>query len=71
MKTNTNKKHIINPEQIGVKKVNSIDGYNIMMFTRFGNGYWGSYCVMVDNIGFEMLISLYGKHKPIHIHYPL
>lgn len=41
MKTNTNKKHIINPEQIGVKKVNSIDGYNILMFTRYGKGYWG------------------------------
>lgn len=67
----TNKKHIINPEQMGVKKINNSTGYDIKMFTRIGKGYWGTYGVMVTNLGFEMSLSLYGEHKPIHMYRPL
>ena len=67
----TNKKHIINPEQMGVKKINNSTGYDIKMFTRIGKNYWGTYCVMVTNLGFEMSLSLYGEHTPIHMYRPL
>lgn len=72
MRHNTNKKHIIEPEQMGVKKINNSTGYDIKMFnTRIGKKYWGDYCVMVTNLGFEVLTSIYGSHKPIHIYRPL
>ena len=71
MKTNTNKKHIINPERIGVKKINNSTGYDIIMYTQIGKNYFGTYGVMVTNLGFEMNLSLYGSHKPIHMYRPL
>lgn len=71
MKTNTNKKHIINPEEMGVKKINNSTGYDIKNFTRITRAkYWGDYCVMVTNLGFEVLTSVYGSHEPIHTYRP-
>ena len=69
---NTNKKHIINPEQMGVKKINNSTGYDIKNYIRITpTKYWGSYCVMVTKLGFEMSMSLFGRHAPIHIYRPL
>lgn len=64
-------KHIINPEEMGVKKINNSTGYDIKNFTRITRTkYYGDYCVMVTNLGFEVLTSVYGNHEPIHTYRP-
>lgn len=67
----TNKKHIINPEEMGVKKINNSIGYDIKMYTRIGSIYVGTYGVMVTNLGFGVSLGLYGEHTPVHMYHPL
>jgi hypothetical protein len=61
------KKHIVEPEQGGIKKRNLINGYVIKNVRCLYGHYWGEDAVMVSHYTNIHSTALFGEHPMVYM----